>query len=96
MWKIIALRNRSGKLSVQLEIRTFLVLTVHMPRGYQDARRFRINVLITLAVFIFIFSDSSGYYKHQYPVKIPTSRNPAENGGGEQHCEVTVLSLGIQ
>lgn len=56
MWKIIALRNRSGKLSVQLEIRTFLVLTVHMPRGYQDARRFRINVLITLAIFIFIFS----------------------------------------
>ena len=56
MWKMIALRNRSGKLSVQLEICTFLVLTVHMPRGYQDARGFRINVLITLAIFIFIFS----------------------------------------
>ena len=38
MWKIIALRNRSGKLSVQLEIRTFSVLTVHMPRGYKDAQ----------------------------------------------------------
>lgn len=56
MWKMIALRNRSGKLSVQLEICTFLVLTVHMPRGYQDSRGFRINVLITLAIFIFIFS----------------------------------------
>ena len=56
MWKMIALRNRSGKLSFQLEIRTFSVLTVHMPRGYQDARGFRINVLITLAIFIFIFS----------------------------------------
>ena len=38
MWKMIALRNRSGKFSVQLEIRTFSVLTVHMPRGYQDAQ----------------------------------------------------------
>ena len=57
---------------------------------------FRITILTTL--IIFLCSYSSGYYQHphQYPAEIPTSRNPAENGGGEQHCEVTVLSLGIQ
>ena len=36
MWKIIAVTNSIGKLSVQLEICTFSVPTVHMPRGYQD------------------------------------------------------------
>ena len=38
MWKMTALRNRSGNLSVQLELYTFSVLTVHMPRRYQDAQ----------------------------------------------------------
>ena len=57
---------------------------------------FRITILTTLIIFLCSFSSDYYQHPHWYPAEIPTSRNPAENGGGEQHCEDTVLALGIQ